>query len=350
MPYIHPPDLNRITLHIIVRLLLFKHNLNTVFISLLHVFFNRHLRLTVEQLNNVAAIYITKPEFISELCEELGDVITIIDNLVFSSKKKLDCCFAQDIWLDPQIVTFKSISDAAKILRQAGKLWHLYPLSHVRRARLIEEKLFKCPALMSEFPITKPIPTIGGFSLLDEHTLIYSTQRAKKWPHGQCFFIEDRQNPPNRAYLKLWEACALLEKHPAPGESVLDLGASPGGWTYVAQSLGAKVTSVDKALLAPHIAALPGVTFLQQSAFALEPQTLSETYDWVLSDIACYPDRAYALIMKWIASGKAKQMIFTIKLQGKIELSTLDQFKEIPNSRIINMFYNKHEATFFYPV
>lgn len=65
--------------------------------------------------------------------------------------------------------------------------------------------------------------------------------------------------------------------------------------------------------------------------------------------MACYPDRAYDLIMKWIRSNKAKQLIFTIKLQGKTDLSSVKQFQNIPNSYITNMFYNKHEATFFYP-
>ncbi len=161
--------------------------------------------------------------------------------------------------------------------------------------------------------------------------------------------MEDRVNPPNRAYLKLWEALFLLGKYPKPGELVLDLGASPGGWTYVMQSLGTEVTAVDKALLAPQIARLPRVHYLQQSAFAIDPATLEQSYDWVLSDVACYPSRAYALIMKWIASQKAKQMIFTIKLQGEIDLATIKQFQQIPNSYLTNMFYNKHEATFFYP-
>ena len=304
----------------------------------------------METQNKIAAIYIIKPEFLSELCEELDDVSDVIDDMVFSSHKKLDVCFAQDIWLEPHVVTFQSITEAVKILRQAGKFWYLHPTCHVRRSRLIEEQLRKCPPLMSQFPIETEVASIGGFSLLDKNTLVYSAKRSKKWPDGACFFIEDKQNPPNRAYLKLWEALTLLEKRPTLGDSVLDLGASPGGWTYVMQSLGASVTAVDKALLDPKIANLPRVQFLKQSAFALDPNTLDQSYDWVLSDIACYPDRAYALIMKWITSGKAKQMIFTIKLQGEIELDTINQFKAIPNSRIINMFYNKHEATFFYPV
>lgn len=296
-----------------------------------------------------AAVYVVKPEFLKELQNELVEVTYVIENLVFSSCKKTDVCFAQDIWLNPVIVSFQSISDAVKILKQAGKFWYLYPITQVRRSRLIEEQLRKCPSLLRHFPIETDIPSVGVFSLLDKNTLIYSSEREKKWPQGESFFIEDKVNPPNRAYLKLWEALTLLGRYPQPGESAMDLGSSPGGWTYVMQSLGALVTSVDKALLDPKIAKLPGVRFLQQSAFALEPHTLDKTYDWVLSDIACYPDRAYALIQRWLESGKAKQMIFTIKLQGEINKSTIDKFKAIPGSRVLNMFYNKHEVTFFYP-
>ena len=297
----------------------------------------------------IQAIYIVKPEFLTELCDEVGDVADIVEDLIFSPHLKPDVCFAQDIWLEPNIVNFQSISEAVNILRQAGKFWYFHPITQIRRGRLIEAQLRKCPSLLRDFPINTAIPPIGGFTLLDKNTLVYSAKRQKKWPHGRCLFIEDKTNPPNRAYLKLWEALSLLQAYPQSGETALDLGASPGGWTYVMQSLGTSVTAVDKALLDPTIAKLPCVQFLQQSAFALEPAALIETYDWVLSDIACYPERAYALIMKWIASGKAKQMIFTIKLQGKTSLSSVKPFQDIPNSRIIQMFYNKHEATFFYP-
>ncbi|WP_028388012.1 SAM-dependent methyltransferase [Legionella fairfieldensis] len=299
--------------------------------------------------NPIAAVYIAKPEFLSELCEELGHVSEVIDNLVFSSIKKPDVCFALDIWLDPHIITFQSISEAVKILRQAGKFWYLHPLHQIRRSRLIEEQLRKCPTLTQSFPVQQEIPLIGSFSLLDQHTLIYSTTRLKKWPDGHCFFVEDKINPPNRAYLKLWEALTLLNNYPKPGESVLDLGASPGGWTYVMQSSGTVVTAVDKADLHEKIAQLPRVNFLKQSAFALDPATLEQTFDWVLSDVACYPARAFQLIMKWINSGKAKQLIFTIKLQGKTDINLLKQFQAIPDSCLLNLFYNKHEVTFFYP-
>ena len=300
-------------------------------------------------LEGTSTVYTVNAEFIPELSLELGDGSYLIEDLIFSPKKNHNVCFADDIWLEPFIITFQSISEAVKILKQAGKFWYLHPIHHVRRSRLIEAQLRKYSLLERQFPIETEIPSIGVFGLLDKNTLVYSAKRSKKWPDGRCLFVEDRINPPNRAYLKLWEALSLLEKYPRPMESVLDLGASPGGWTYVMQSLGTTVTAVDKALLDPKVAKLPRVQFLQQSAFALDPMMLFQTYDWVLSDIACYPDRALVLIQKWIASGKAKQMIFTIKLQGQIDLATLAPFQAIPNAHIQHLYYNKHEVTFFYP-
>ena len=327
----------------------------------------------------MTTIYIVKPEFLSVLCSEIqvdhsniskewqafderlidagglripGDLSQsiVIQDLVFSPFKNTNVCFASDIWFEAHIINFEFISEAVNILRKAGKFWYMHPISNIGRSKLIAEQLRKLPSLTRNFPIEKEIPAIGGFCLLNKNTLVYSTKRLKKWPHGQCFFIEDKINPPNRAYLKLWETLTLLEKHPGPNDKVLDLGASPGGWTYVLQSLGATVTAVDKAPLDARIQALPRINFLQQSAFALDPNTIKDTYDWVFSDIACYPDRAYALIMKWIDSGKTKHIVVTIKLQGEISPASLQQFKNIPNSKTIHLFHNKHEVTFIWKI
>ena len=62
----------------------------------------------------------------------------------------------------------------------------------------------------------------------------------------------------------------------------MDLGASPGGWTYVMQSLGAKVTSVDKAKLDQKLQRFQ-ITYLQQSAFAIDPIL------WSIIMIGFYP-------------------------------------------------------------
>jgi 23S rRNA (cytidine2498-2'-O)-methyltransferase len=300
-------------------------------------------------IESTPVVYVAKPAYLKELVAELGQATHVANDLVFSPVVMANVCFALDAWLNPTIVHFASISEAVKILRQAGKYWYLHPIEQIRRSRLIEAELRKCPPLAREFPLIDPVPTIGCFTLLDKNTLVFSTTRWKKWPGGVCHFVEDKLNPPNRAYLKLWEALTLLERLPAKGETAYDLGASPGGWTYVMQALGANVTAVDKAVLSPHIASLADVHFLQQSAFALDPFKLQQPIDWVLSDIACYPERCLDLVKRWIASGNAKQIIFTIKLQGETNLAMLEQFKSIPGARVLHLYHNKHEATFIYP-
>ena len=50
---------------------------------------------------------------------------------------------------------------------------------------------------------------------------------------------------PSRAFAKLTEALARLGHWMGPGERCVDLGASPGGWSFVALGKGAQVIAVD---------------------------------------------------------------------------------------------------------
>lgn len=302
------------------------------------------------EIIKTATVYVFKPEFLGALRSELNTKEEqIYNNLLLSEHCNPNACFALDIWFEAQLIHFDSISEAASCLRKVGKYWYLHPGSHVRRSRLIEHQLKACPSLNRNFPIIDPLPPVGCFTLLDKNTLLMSTKRLKKWPMGYSFFEEDKVNPPNRAYLKLWEALSVLQEYPKAGEQVLDLGASPGGWTWVMHSLDTQVTAVDKATLDPSITKLPHVRYVQQSAFSLDPYQSDITYDWVLSDIACYPQRALELIKKWIASAKTNNLIVTIKLQGTLDINLFKQFQTIPNSYVTQLFYNKHEITFFYP-
>ena len=125
-----------------------------------------------------------------------------------------------------------------------------------------------------------------------------------------------------------------------PGETCLDLGASPGGWTWAAAQLGASVTAVDKAPLDPRVAAMPNVTFREGSAFALAP----EPVDWLLSDVIAYPDRLLPLVRAWTTT--ARRIVCTIKLQGETDHAAADAFAAIPGGKVMHLFHNKHELTF----
>ena len=67
--------------------------------------------------------------------------------------------------------------------------------------------------------------------------------------------------------------------------------------------------------------------------------------DWLFSDVICYPERLLEWIRIWIDSGKVRNIICTIKMQGEIDWKLIEKFVAIPDSRIVHLNYNKHELT-----
>ena len=180
-----------------------------------------------------------------------------------------------------------SVKDAADRLRARQRNWSAYPALHHRRMALIGERLPPVRTRPLRFPEPAPTSHLGAWTLLDRDCLLASPTKTSRFPLGECRFEEDAIGPPSRAYLKLWEALTRLGSCPRHGETCLDLGASPGGWTWVLARLGASVQAVDKAPLNPRIAGMPGVTQTLASAFAIPPAPV----DWLVCDVIAYPAR-----------------------------------------------------------
>jgi 23S rRNA (cytidine2498-2'-O)-methyltransferase len=108
--------------------------------------------------------------------------------------------------------------------------------------------------------------------------------------------------------------------------------------------LGASVIAVDKAALAPAVAALANVELRRQSAFALDPAEFPNV-DWLCSDVVCYPKRLFTLVQRWLASGNAANFVCTIKFQGATDHAIAGAFAAIPGSRLMHLRHNKHELT-----
>ncbi|MDR0877690.1 MAG: hypothetical protein LBN21_06530 [Treponema sp.] len=250
----------------------------------------------------------------------------------------------RNIWLEPYRIEFDSISEAAAALRNIQRNWAPVFFTQFRRGALITERLPPISAKKRPFPWLCPDAPVGAFTLLDAHTMIASPRCSSPFPAGVIEFEEDKEGPPSRAYLKLWEALVRCRKWPLPGEKCLDAGASPGGWTWALAKLGASVTAVDRAALEGKTAAMPGVRFIKHDAFTLMPKD-SGPVDWVFSDVICYPPRLYEWIQKWLASGLCKNFICTIKMQGAPDFETTRLFAEISGSTVVHLHHNKHELT-----
>jgi 23S rRNA (cytidine2498-2'-O)-methyltransferase len=288
--------------------------------------------------------YVAPEGFLAELQEELGDAAReTYGHLVLARRPPRPVAWAANVWHDPMRLEIASIGDAANKLRAIQRNWALHSFAHHRRAALIAERLPKVSAKPLEFGKPQPTAPLGSWTLIDQNTLLASPRCASAFPNGEVNFVEDR-TAPSRAYLKLWEVFTLLGERPGAGDVCLDLGASPGGWTWVLQRLGARVISVDKAPLDASVSRLPNVEERRESAFGLDPRSLGRV-DWLFSDVICYPTRLLALAKKWIDTGDVRRFVCTIKFQGATDFATLREFAAIPGARLLHLHHNKHELT-----
>ena len=289
--------------------------------------------------------YLAPEGFLPQLLEELGPrARETHGRLVLAEPPPGPVAWVANTWLAPERIPIVSIGDAAKKLRAIQRNWALLPHLHHRRAALIAAKLPKVSAKPLAFGAPAPMAPLGSWTLLAPDLMLASARCASPFPNGEVAFVEDRAAPPSRAYLKLWEAFMLLGVRPRPRETCLDLGASPGGWSWVLQSLGARVIAVDKAPLDARIAALPGLEVRRQSAFALDPGEVGPV-DWLFSDVVCYPRRLLALVEKWLAAGTARRFVCTLKFQGETDFASMRRFAAVPGSRLMHLHHNKHELT-----
>jgi len=295
-------------------------------------------------------VYLAAPGYAEDLEAELSArgerVLDRREDLFLVAGSLGPAAWAQNTWLAPEVIPVASIGEAARTLKARQRNWHLHGLVEHRRAQLVVDKLPSIRFRPLVFPADPPTAPLGAWTLLDRDHLLLSGQCSSAFPDGQVHFVEDRHNPPNRAYLKLWEALTLARERPKPGMRCLDLGAAPGGWSWVCACLGAEVVSIDRAALAPNVLATGLVDHRRGDAFRMDAERAGGV-QWILSDLAAYPDRLLELARYWAHACPEANMIFTIKLQGAPDPAAYRAFYEIPGSRIMHLSHNKHELTWF---
>ena len=293
--------------------------------------------------------YLAADGFDAQLREELARADVTVsathDRLLVSDAPAIASAWAANIWHDCVELPVASIGSAAQALRDIQRNWAMYAPLHHRRAALIQDRLPHVSAKPVVFPAAAPTAPLGSWTLLAPDRMLAAAHCSAPYPNGEVVFVEDKVGPPSRAYLKLWEALVRLRRWPQPGERCVDLGACPGGWTYVLAKLGAAVVAVDKAALDPKVAAMPGVEWRGESAFAIEPESIGPV-DWLFSDIICYPSRLLRLVERWRASGLVKNFVCTLKFQGETDHESASAFAALPGAQVLHLHHNKHELTF----
>lgn len=168
------------------------------------------------------------------------------------------------------------------------------------------------------------------------------------FPRGEVPLAEDK-SAPSRAFTKLVESEQRLGAFIGRGQTCVDLGASPGSWSYVAIQRGAHVVAVDRSELREDLMRNPRLHFEAADAFKYRPP---QTVDWLVCDVIAAPQRSIALLLEWLRERRMRRFIVTIKFKGHDEYPLLDILKrEAPplcaEFHLTRLSANKNEVCAF---
>lgn len=269
------------------------------------------------------------------------------EKVFFVENLKEKPLWAQDWWTENQVVDFSTPQEAIQFLKSQKNLgcyYNIYP-HEVPLATKLRKALREFKVKRLDYELNKSFDfKYFCWCLLSTKSLLISKKPMSQFPLGWHEFNEDKQVPPNRAYLKLWEVFALHHLQLNQNSTVIDFGASPGGWTYVLSQHAKKVYALDKASLDPKISKIKSIQFKQADAFKENPKNYQDC-QWFFSDIICTPEKLYELVENWIKNSSIENYVCTIKFKGSSQFDMIDKFLKIPHSKIVHLYHNKHEVT-----
>jgi 23S rRNA (cytidine2498-2'-O)-methyltransferase len=310
--------------------------------------------------SGVRAVYEFPENRVAELRRELNepDAFEFGPLLLSRQDPKFDAVWAHNIWSEVKVSKISSISTAANELRPLRRKWHraYAPEDLFRRSSLIESELPRWKRPILKFPGEVPPADWGSWTLLDKDWLLFGAQNSSPFLSGIAKFEELSDEilikPPSQAYKKIWEGLSLVGRWPQKGEVCVDLGSSPGGWTWALLELGAEVHSVDRSELDPNLARYPLISqrpfFYRSDAFKFRTELVKKKVDWVFSDVICYPERLKEFMETWGKLEPRPNLMFTLKFQGETDFSTIEHFRNYPGSFLRHLSVNKHEITWIW--
>jgi 23S rRNA (cytidine2498-2'-O)-methyltransferase len=170
--------------------------------------------------------------------------------------------------------------------------------------------------------------------------------------NGQCRMADD-DAAPSRSYLKVEESYGIIGAQPAAAETVCDLGAAPGGWSYSAAKRGARVVAVDNGPLKGGALGNPLIDHRRDDAFGFSPGK-DAVFDWLFSDMLEDPHKVIQSIVRpWLSEGWCRRFVINLKF-GRVdpiallsELRSADSpfAKHATGVRITHLYHDREEFT-----
>jgi 23S rRNA (cytidine2498-2'-O)-methyltransferase len=172
------------------------------------------------------------------------------------------------------------------------------------------------------------------------------------WLGGQRRMADD-DAAPSRSYLKVEEAYIVLGREPQESETVVDLGAAPGGWSYSAAKRGARVIAVDNGPLKGGALNHPLIEHRLEDAFKFQPAA-GTVYDWLFCDLVEEPHHVMQnIVTPWLTNRWCRQFVINLKFGHVDSLAMLTELRSknspfavcAPALHIRHLYHNREEFT-----
>jgi len=266
-------------------------------------------------------------EFVTDDAAALSRALPFAD-LIFARQKLLRLSDLRDIAAADRITPIIAALDAIDAGGPYGELWIEHPDSDEGKplaglARSFGNALR--PALRKAGKLTREDdarwPRLHVVFLAGNHVALAMAdpRDSAPWPLG-IPRLRMHADAPSRSALKLEEALIALltvderARLLREGMRGADLGAAPGGWTWVLVRNGLHVTSIDNGPLRQHLLDSGRVDHLRADGFSWQPKS---PLDWMVCDMVEQPRRVAERMATWLREGWCRHAIFNLKLPMK---------------------------------
>ena len=221
-----------------------------------------------------------------------------------------------------------------------------------RRRAMDRFQQWNSPGISSSFP-----GIIVQMVLIKADVLWLSISESLKLKEGISVPLIWKNNPglvphdnhaPCRSYYKIEEAWMKCGITPGPGETCVDLGAAPGGWTWAALKRGARVIAIDAADLNSRVADHPKCEHLRENGYAYLPP---KKVDWMFCDMIVRPMATIGLLERWLEADACRKFVVNVKFRGKEPSSILSSIRDLDAKwhfkrlTVRHLFHDRNEIT-----
>ena len=157
---------------------------------------------------------------------------------------------------------------------------------------------------------------------------------------------------PSRSYLKVEEAYHILGCQPKINETVIDMGAAIGGWSYSALKRKAKVIAIDNASLKEPVKSHPNLTHLKEDALKFKPDK-NKSADWLFCDRIENPEIILKLLNTWLKNAWCRKFIVNLKIGRSDPIALIKKIKDektgltpyCSSLKIRQLYHDREEIT-----